>query len=72
MKIFYAILILFDFVSALVLHDKNRIAYLSYLWSNHFGNESSDTRKKTIMIESNYKETQSEVTNNEYSLLLER
>ena len=76
MKIFYALFVLFQWLPALLVRDKNRIAYLKYLWSkhvvrgtpargsNHFSRADSDF--------SNYKETKAEATTSEYSLLTER
>ena len=73
MNIFYVLFILFQFVPAFVLHDKDRMAYLNYLWWSHIRNASSeDARKKTVKNESEYNETKREVTNHGYSLLLER
>ena len=66
MKIFYTLMMLFQLIPAFVSRDQNRLAYLTYLWANYISNASpSNIRKKTFVMES-------EGTNNEYSLLLER
>lgn len=73
MKFFYASFILVQFLLALLARDKNRIAYLMYLWSSQImENESSKTDKKqNSTSDSHYRETKSEASNYEYSLLLE-
>jgi len=65
MKIFYALLVLIQLLPALFLHDRNRIAYLMYLWSN-YGVDGTPSGSPNNLSEadsnsSNYKETKSEM-----------
>jgi hypothetical protein len=73
MKIFYALFILFQLWLAMFSRDQNRIAYLKYLWSSHMAPKMpSRKQKENSSSNSNYKETKSEATTYEYSILLER
>jgi hypothetical protein len=74
MRFFYTSFILVQLLLALLSRDQNRIAYLMYLWSSYITGDksSSGNRNENSMSGSNYKETKSEATNYEYSLLLER
>lgn len=73
MKLFHVLFILFQFIPALFSRDENRLAYLKYLWSSHFQDDSpSGSRKEKIERYLNYRETRSEANIHEYSLLLER
>ena len=73
MKLFYALFILFQLILALLAHDQNQIAYLKYLWLNHIKPKTHrSSSKEKSLFNSNYKETKSEATTYEYSILLER
>ena len=73
MKLFHALFILIQFLPAFLSKDENQIAYLKYLWSSHFGGDSSSGRhKENTEQKLNYRETRSEANNHEYSLLMER
>ena len=73
MKFFYALLVLLQLLLALFRRDKNRVAYLMYLWSNQVvSSKPSGSSNNLSRPNSNYKETKSEMTNSEYSLLTER
>jgi hypothetical protein len=73
MKGIYAILILFQLLAAFLQRDKNRVAYLRYLWSTNFEHSTtvggcvSHTGSITMS-----RETKPDDVNREYPLLLER
>jgi hypothetical protein len=73
MKPIFAILILIQLFAALLLRDKNQIAYLTYLWSTHFGRDtSSGSGSRHFDPVLSFRETKSGNTNEEYPLLVER
>jgi hypothetical protein len=73
MKGIHTILILFQLLAAFLQRDKNRVAYLMYLWSTNFehstttGGGVSHTSSTTMS-----RETKPDEVNREYPLLLER
>ncbi len=73
MKGIYASFILLQLLVAFLQRDKNRIAYLKYLWSSHFEHSATVgggvSRTGSIMIS---RETKPDDVNHEYLLLLER
>ena len=73
MKGIYASFILLQLLAAFLKRDKNRIAYLRYLWSSHFkhGAIAGGGKSRTGSI-SIARETKSGDVNHEYPLLLER
>ena len=73
MKLYYAILLLVQLFLALLSNDKNKTAYLLYLWKSFFRHETqTGTHHINSKKISKYKETKAEADSNEYSLLLER
>ena len=73
MKGIYAVFILLQLLAAFLQRDKNRIAYLRYLWSSHFEHGATAGggvfRAGSITIA---QETKPDDANHEYPLLLER
>lgn len=73
MKGIYASFILLQLLAAFLQRDKNRIAYLKYLWSSHFEHSATAgggvSCTGSIMIS---RETKPDDVNHEYPLLLER
>jgi hypothetical protein len=73
MKIFYALCLLFQMLLARFRRDNNRIAYLKHLWSDHGGSHTPlGSSSNYFSADSDYQETKSEMTGNDYSLLLEK
>jgi hypothetical protein len=73
MKFFYAIAILVQLGLAFLERDKNRTAYLLFLWNNLSGQGVQGREHPTKPLrESKYSETKSHASDSEYSLLLER
>jgi hypothetical protein len=73
MKFVYFILVLFKYLKAIVLHEKNQIAYLHYLYASHFGFRSPLLNKKNrnTSTDSKYKAADIEDSTNTTSFLLE-
>jgi hypothetical protein len=73
MKLYYGILLIIQLLLAFLSGDKHKTAYLLYLWKSlsGYGTQTGTHRKNSTKL-AKYKETKSEVDNNEYSLLLER
>lgn len=73
MKGIYAIFILLQLLTTFLQRDKNRIAYLKYLWSRHFEHSATAgggvSRTGSITIS---RETKPDDVNHEYPLFLER
>lgn len=73
MKGIFAAFILLQLLAAFLQRDKNRIAYLRYLWSSHFEHSAATgggvSRTGSITIA---RETKPDDVNHEYPLLLER
>ena len=73
MKGIHATLILFQLLAAFLYRDRNRIAYLMYLWSSHFEHSATTrggvSRTGSILMS---RETKIDAVNREYPLLLER
>lgn len=73
MKGIHATLILFRLLAAFLHCDRNRIAYLRYLWSSHFEHSAAAgggvSRTGSILMS---RETKPDDVNREYPLLLER
>jgi len=72
MKTIFAILIMIQMSVALLLRDKNQIAYLVYLCSHHFGRGISSGSRRHFDPVLSFRETKSGDTNDEYPLLVER
>ena len=72
MKPFYAWFILIQLTLAILARDPNRIEYLKYLWSIHLSVKSARSPGKNSFSSSDYQDTRTEATSQEYSLLLER
>lgn len=73
MKIFYVFLVLFQLSLAMLRRDRNQVAYLMYIWSDQVVTSKPTNRSNDVSkASSDYKETRSENTNNEYPLLMER
>lgn len=74
MKILHLLLIVVQLPLALLSRDQNRIAYLLYLvgWNSRESHISSKDQEGIRIKHVEYKETQSDAINYEYSLLLEQ
>jgi hypothetical protein len=73
MKTIFAILIMLQLFAALLLRDKNQIAYLIHLWTSHFGRgASSGSGSRHFGQVLSFRETKPGGANDEYPLLVER
>jgi hypothetical protein len=74
MKIFYAFFLMLQLFLASLARDKNRFAYLRYLWTSHIMGAValSGSAHENSGADFNCRETKPEGTNSEYTLLLEQ